>query len=188
MSIITVAWGTISMATMFIQGNSSFYALRLLLGITEAGFFPGVILYLTYWFPRSYLARVTAQFLIALPLSFVIGGPLSSFILAMNGMLGLHGWQWLFLVEGMPAFFTAFAALKFLPDGPQHASWLTDTGMLIGYARVSTEDQTLEVQREALRAAGCERIYEEKVSGAFRARPELDLDPLATEYLAFGAP
>jgi len=123
---IMAAWGLLAAANALVQTPISFYVVRFFLGVAEAGFTPGMFLYLTYWFPRSYLARVTAQFLIALPLSFVIGGPLSSIILAMDGMIGLHGWQWLFLVEGVPAFLIAFAVLKFLPDGPQHASWLTD--------------------------------------------------------------
>lgn len=123
---IMAAWGLLAAANALVQTPISFYVVRFFLGVAEAGFTPGMFLYLTYWFPRSYLARVTAQFLIALPLSFVIGGPLSSIILAMDGILGLHGWQWLFLVEGSPAFLIAFAVLKFLPDSPQHASWLTD--------------------------------------------------------------
>src|SRR4029077_6197659 len=86
---------------------------------------PGMLLYLTYWFPQTYLARVTANFMVAIPLSAVIGGPLSSVILGMDGVAGLHGWQWLFLIEGVPAFLLSFAVLKLLPDGPARASWLT---------------------------------------------------------------
>lgn len=123
---IMAAWGLLAAANALVRTPTGFYVVRFFLGVAEAGFTPGMFLYLTYWFPRSYLARVTSQFLIALPLSFVIGGPLSSLILGMDGMMGLHGWQWLFLVEGVPAFLIAFAVLKFLPDGPQHASWLTD--------------------------------------------------------------
>jgi MFS family permease len=81
-----------------VQGPTSFYVLRFLLGVAEAGFFPGILLYLTYWFPRAYLARFTANFMVAIPLSFAVGGPLSSMILGMDGVAGVHGWQWLFLI------------------------------------------------------------------------------------------
>jgi ACS family tartrate transporter-like MFS transporter len=97
-----------------------------------------MILYLTYWFPRGHLARFTAYFMIANPLSFVIGGPLSSLILGMDGMGGLHGWQWLFLMEGLPAFLLSFAVLRFLPDRPARAAWLTDEEMDTVAARLAT--------------------------------------------------
>jgi ACS family tartrate transporter-like MFS transporter len=92
--------------------------------MVESGFFPGMLLYLTYWFPQAYLARCVASFNASIPMSFVIGGPLSGIILGLNGALGLHGWQWLFLVEGIPAFLLAFAVLKLLPNGPADAPWL----------------------------------------------------------------
>jgi MFS transporter, ACS family, tartrate transporter len=95
------------------------------LGVAEAGFFPGMILYLTFWFPHLYRARFTAIFMAAIPLSSIFGGPLSGFILGMDGVAGLHGWQWLFLLEGLPACFLAVAVLKLLPDSPASAAWLT---------------------------------------------------------------
>ena len=122
---ILAAWGLISAANAFVQGPVSFYALRFLLGMIEAGFFPGMLLYLTYWFPQAYLARCVASFNASIPMSFVIGGPLSGLILGMDGALDLHGWQWLFLAEGIPASLLAFAVLKQLPDGPADASWLS---------------------------------------------------------------
>jgi MFS transporter, ACS family, tartrate transporter len=122
---ISATWGLLSASNALVQGPLSFYAVRFLLGVAEAGFFPGMLLYLTYWFPRTYLAHVTANFMVAIPLSFVIGGPLSSVILGMDGVARLHGWQWLFLIEGVPAFLLSFAVLKLLPDGPARASWLT---------------------------------------------------------------
>jgi MFS transporter, ACS family, tartrate transporter len=122
---IVAVWGALSAANAFAQGPASFYALRFLLGVTESGFFPGMIFYLTLWFPQAYLARYVAMFLTAIPLSFIVGGPLASLILGLGGVLGLHGWQWLFLLEGLPAMLVAFAVLKFLPDGPAHASWLS---------------------------------------------------------------
>jgi ACS family tartrate transporter-like MFS transporter len=123
---IMAVWGAISAANAFVRGPETFYALRFLLGVAEAGFFPGMVLYLTYWFPQSYRARFIAGFMIAIPLAFVIGGPLSGAILSLDGVLSLHGWQWLFVIEGLPAFFLAFVVLAFLPDGPATASWLSD--------------------------------------------------------------
>lgn len=125
MFCIMLAWGFISAANAFVQGPASFYALRLILGVAEAGFFPGMLFYLTCWFPQAYLARVTASFMIGIPLAFVIGGPVSSLILEMDGIGGLHGWQWLFIIEGIPAVVLAFIGLFVLPDGPAKASWLT---------------------------------------------------------------
>jgi ACS family tartrate transporter-like MFS transporter len=121
---IMAVWGAISAAGAFMQGPLSFYLLRFLLGVAEAGFFPGMLLYLTYWFPRSHRARFTASFMVAVPLSFVIGGPISGLILGMDGVAGIRGWQWLFLIEGAPAFVLAFVVLRLLPDGPAKASWL----------------------------------------------------------------
>jgi ACS family tartrate transporter-like MFS transporter len=122
---IMVAWGALSTANSLVRGPVSFYALRVFLGVAEAGFFPGMILYLTYWFPRAYRARFIALFMTAIPMSFIIGGPLSGTILALDGVSGLAGWQWLFLLEGLPACLLALAVLKFLPDGPTQASWLS---------------------------------------------------------------
>jgi MFS transporter, ACS family, tartrate transporter len=122
---IMAVWGLLSASNALVQTPISFYVVRFFLGVAEAGFVPGMFLYLTYWFPRGHLARLTAYFMIAVPLSFVIGGPVSSLILGMDGLAGLRGWQWLFLMEGLPAFLLAFAVLKFLPDRPARASWLT---------------------------------------------------------------
>jgi MFS transporter, ACS family, tartrate transporter len=122
---ILVTWGASSAACAFVQTPASFYALRFLLGVAEAGFFPGMVLYMTYWFPHSYRGRFAALFMTGIPLSFVIGGPLSGLILEMDGIAGLRGWQWLFLLEGLPACILGFASLKLLPDGPAHAAWLT---------------------------------------------------------------
>jgi ACS family tartrate transporter-like MFS transporter len=123
--IILAAWGLISAATAFVRTPAEFYAVRFLLGVAEAGFFPGMVYYLTLWFPEAYRARFTAWFLSAIPLSVVIGGPLAGLILGMDGIAGLRGWQWLFLIEGIPASLLAFAVLKLLPDGPAHARFLT---------------------------------------------------------------
>jgi len=137
---IMSAWGVLAAANALVRDPVSFYVVRFLLGVAEAGFFPGMLLYLNYWFPRGYLARCIAYFMVALPVSFIVGGPLSSFILGMDGMAGLHGWQWLFLLEGLPAVVLAFVALGFLPDGPARASWLTDKEKSAIAVRLSAEE------------------------------------------------
>jgi ACS family tartrate transporter-like MFS transporter len=119
---ILVTWGLLSASNAFVETPAGFYAVRFFLGVAEAGFFPGMLLYLTYWFPRSQLPRFTSNFMIAIPVSFVIGGPLATSILELDGVAGLRGWQWVFLIEGVPASLLAFAALKLLPDGPQAAT------------------------------------------------------------------
>ena len=140
MFLILAAWSLISAANALVHDPSTFYVLRFLLGIAEAGFFPGMIYYLTRWFPQAYLARNIAGFETALPLSFVVGGPLASLILGLDGTSGLHGWQWLFLAEGLPALVIAFAVLKFLPDGPADAPWLTDPEKALITSRLAAED------------------------------------------------
>ena len=137
---IMAVWGLLAASNALVQTPVSYYVVRFLLGVAEAGFIPGMFLYLTYWFPRGHLARYTAYFMIANPLSFVIGGPLSSLILRMDGLDGLHGWQWLFLLEGLPAFLLSFAVLKFLPDRPANAEWLTSREQDTVAARLSTEE------------------------------------------------
>ncbi len=136
---IMAAWGVLSAATAFVREPVAFYVLRFLLGVAESGFFPGMILYLTFWFPREYRARFTAFFMMAIPLSSTFGGPVSGLILGMDGVAGFRGWQWLFLIEGLPACFLAFAALKFLPDGPVAASFLSETEKQIIAARLAAE-------------------------------------------------
>lgn len=121
---IMFSWGLVSMATAFTQGAWSFYVLRFLLGVAEAGFFPGMMLYLTYWFPQSERAKFNSLFFAAIPLSSALGSPLSGYILGFDGVFGLHGWQWLFLLEGLPSCLLAFAVLIFLPDGPRRARFL----------------------------------------------------------------
>lgn len=136
---IMAAWGALSAATAFVREPGMFYVLRFLLGVAEAGFFPGIILYLTFWFPKEYRARFTATFMMAIPFSSVFGSPLSGLILGMEGIGGFHGWQWLFLIEGLPACALAFAVLKFLPDGPKDASFLTEAEKQTIAARLAQE-------------------------------------------------
>jgi len=123
-SRIMISWGVIASAMMLVSGPKSFYVLRFLLGFAEAGFFPGMILYLTYWFPQKYLARNVAFFMTAVALAGVVGGPVSGALLEMHGLWGLSGWQWLFLLEGIPAVLLGVAVLFYLPDRPEKSAWL----------------------------------------------------------------
>jgi len=123
--LMLAIWGVISAGNALMTGPRSYYAVRFALGVAEAGFFPGMLLYMTYWFPDSWRGRFVGIFMAAIPLANIIGGPLSTSILAMNGIAGLHGWQWMFILEGIPVTLLAFASLKLLPDRPANASWLT---------------------------------------------------------------
>ena len=124
---IMVTWGIISASTMFVESAFWFYVLRFLLGVAEAGFFPGIILYLTYWFPAANRVRVMALFITAVAVSNVIGAPVSGAIMQyMDGLNGWAGWQWLFLVEGLPSALVGLLVLVVLANGPRDARWLTD--------------------------------------------------------------
>src|SRR4051812_8780816 len=123
---VMITWGILSFCFAFIKGEWSFYSLRFLLGAAEAGFFPGIILYLTYWFPARYRAAVVSLFMAAAPISVLIGSPLSSALLEMEGILGFHGWQWLFIVEAVPAVLLGVMVLFYLTDRPEKAKWLAD--------------------------------------------------------------
>jgi ACS family tartrate transporter-like MFS transporter len=122
---IMVSWGLLSAAMIFVRGPYSFYLLRFLLGFAEAGFFPGVIYYLVCWFPGAYRARMMALFTAGIPLSTVIGAPLSSQLLKMSGIAGLPGWQWMFLLEGLPAVAIGILVFFTLPDRPRDAKFLS---------------------------------------------------------------
>ncbi len=123
--LMLAVWGVISASNAFMTGPLSYYGLRLILGITEAGFFPGMLLYMTYWFPNSWRGRFVGVFMMAIPMANIVGAPLSTTILGMDGLAGLHGWQWMFILEGLPATLLAFLSLKLLPDRPAKASWLS---------------------------------------------------------------
>ncbi len=121
---IMLTWGALSIAMMFVEGPMSFYALRFMLGVAEAGFLPGIIYYLGNWFPSIERARAVSWFMLAIPLSTVVGGPLAGVILRLSGWHGLAGWQWLFLLEGVPSVVLGFVVLAYLTDSPEQAHWL----------------------------------------------------------------
>ena len=123
---IMLTWGLLAMGMMFVRTPYQFYAMRFLLGMAEAGFFPGVLYYLTQWFPANLRARAISRFYVSLPLSAVFMGAVAGALLNLQGKLGLRGWQWLFLVEGMPALLLSVVFLKCLPDTPKGARWLTE--------------------------------------------------------------
>jgi ACS family tartrate transporter-like MFS transporter len=123
---IMIVWGFVSMAFMFIKGVTMFYSMRFLLGVAEAGFFPGVILYFTYWYPSRERARIVALFAVGGVAAGVVGSPISGALLGLNGLLGLAGWQWLFFLEAVPAILIGILVLFVLPNGPQQARWLSE--------------------------------------------------------------
>jgi len=122
---IMIGWGLVSMATMFVWDGPTFMVARVVLGIAEAGFFPGMVLFMTYWFPASERARTGALFMMASPIAVIIGAPMSMAILRLDGAFGLEGWQWLFLIEGAPAVILGVLALFVLTDRPEDARWLS---------------------------------------------------------------
>ncbi|HGN1704484.1 TPA: MFS transporter [Providencia rettgeri] len=143
LSRIMVTWGLISAAMMFAHDETTFIILRFLLGVSEAGFFPGVILYLTFWFPQNIRARVTGYFLFGAPLAFIIGGPLSGSLLALEGSsfaFGLYGWQLMFVVEGLLASLVGIWVFFYLDDRPEKAKWLTVEEKNALSAQLATEE------------------------------------------------
>ena len=140
---IMITWGILSALMMFVTTPTMFYVARFFLGAAEAGFFPGIILYLTYWFPAERRGRVTATFMTAVALSGVIGGPLSGYIMKnMTGMNGWAGWQWMFLLEGIPSVLIGIAVLFYLDDRISHAKWLTDAEKALLQRNIKAEEGT----------------------------------------------
>ena len=157
---IMISWGILSACMMFVTTPTMFYVVRFFLGVAEAGFFPGIILYLTYWYPAHRRAKQTAYFMTAVALSGIIGGPLSGWILRdFGGMNGWAGWQWMFLIEGIPSVVIGIVVLFFLDDRIAHAKWLTRRGE--GAARA----QHRRGQRRQGRGVGRRRAHAGAASG-----------------------
>jgi D-galactonate transporter len=138
---IMIAWGIVSTCTLFVKGTYSFYAIRFLLGIVESGFFPGVILYLTFWYPEKHRAKMVAIFMSAVPLSGIVAGPLSGWILDRMSKIGsISSWQWLFVMEGIPSVIAGFITLRYLVDNPTKAKFLTDEERMLVLGRLKEEE------------------------------------------------
>jgi ACS family tartrate transporter-like MFS transporter len=150
---IMITWGVVSSGMMFVRGAGGFYAMRFLLGAAEAGFFPGIIFYLTRWFPARELARTIAAFMTAVVVAGIIGGPVSGLLLSLHGAWGLEGWQWLFLLEGLPAVVLGFIVLTTLTERPEHASWLTADERLALADCLASESALCTVRTHTVRAA-----------------------------------
>ncbi len=163
---VMVTWGLISSATAFVSHSRGLYLLRFLLGAAEAGFFPGVILYLSYWFPEQWRARVTAGFMAAIPVASFLGSPISAALLGLDGKFGFAGWQWMFLLEGLPAVLLGLVVLAYLTDRVSQARWLTsqERGWLIDKLQAEAErarpsPQTLWTQILTANVLGLGLIY-----------------------------
>ncbi len=144
---IMISWGLISAATIFVTGPASLYLLRFLLGVAEAGFFPGVAFYLGTFFPAEYRTRMIAWFMVAVPVSSIVAGPVSGALLQMDGLWGLSGWKWLFLLEGLPVVALGLAMTKVLADRPDDAAWLTPAERRLIRDRIGNEPREREVRR-----------------------------------------
>jgi ACS family tartrate transporter-like MFS transporter len=159
---IMISWGLVSCLTMAVTGPWSFFAVRILLGVAEAGFFPGIVFYLTWWFPARERARVLALFMAAGPVNGIISNPLSGAILQyLQGVAGLEGWQWLFLLEGIPSVLLGFAILFYLTDSPEQARWLTpaERSWLVGCLRDEERYRQLRHGTGLLRALVDPRVW-----------------------------
>ena len=144
---ILITWGIISGLTAFVWGEWSFYGVRFVLGLAEAGFYPGIILYLTWWFPSSYRSRIIGIFMTAIPISIILGSIVSSQLLRLDGSLGLQGWQWLFILEAVPPVILGVVVMFYLTDGPAEAHWLRADQREWLANRLQTE----QAQRESIR-------------------------------------
>jgi len=140
---IIIVWGLVSMATLWVNSVASFYGLRFLLGIGEAGFFPGVIYYLTLWYPNARRTQTISVFLLAIPMTGIVGSLLSGWIMTFfDNWQGLHGWQWLFIIEGIPAVLLGFLSFWVLSDSPAKATWLNEDEKALLLANLASEDTT----------------------------------------------
>jgi ACS family tartrate transporter-like MFS transporter len=159
MARIMITWGIAAAATALAVGPNSFYLIRSILGIAEAGFFPGVIFYLSTWFPPQYRTRVLTWFTLAVPLSSLIGGPVSTALLQVDGWLGLKGWQWMFIIEGLPACLLGFVTLKILADKPADAKWLTKEECMALQKMAAGDNATKQAKNSLGSALKDVRIY-----------------------------
>lgn len=157
---IMFTWGLVSAAMVFVSGQWSLVTVRFLLGIAEAGFFPGIIFYLTLWFPSVYRARIVGLFMAAIPLSGVIGGPVSGYLLGLNGVAGLQGWQWLFILEAAPALILSIVVLLYLTDRPADAHWLAPDERAWLATRL---DQERQIREQAARFSVRDALLNPKV-------------------------
>ena len=139
---IMLSWGVISGCMAFVSGETSFLVVRFLLGAAEAGFFPGIIFFLTLWFPSAYRGRIAGYFMAAIPLSSVLGAPLSSYLLGLEGVMGMHGWQWMFILEAVPAVILSVFVLAYLTDRPADATWLREDERAWLATRLLQEERT----------------------------------------------
>ncbi len=135
---IMLTWGVVSMATAFVTGPYSFYAMRFVLGLAEAGLYPGILLYFTYWFPAARRARIIALFCMGIPAANILGSPLSGWLLGME-TAGLHGWQWMYLLEAIPTLLLGLAVLAWMPDNPAKAKWLSQHEKTVVLARLAAD-------------------------------------------------
>ena len=147
---IMIVWGVVSSLSLFARTPLSFYVLRFLLGVVESGFFPGVVLYLTFWYPRAHRAKMVSAFMSAIALSGAFGGPVSGWIMARAAHLGgLAGWQWLFLLEGIPSVLVGITAIFYLDDGPHKAPWLKSEERQLLLERLAEEEALKREQGES---------------------------------------
>ena len=153
---IMLTWGLVSAAMMFAHDETTFYVLRFLLGVAEAGFFPGVILYLTYWFPAAHRGQAMGFFYFGAPLAFIFGSPLSGLLLEMNGVAGWHGWQWMFMVEGLMAMAVGAWAYFYLDNRPVDAKWLDGEERRLLLEMLEREERAKGNQHHSLLAAMCQ--------------------------------
>jgi len=145
---IMITWGILSGATAFCTGPYSFLVLRFLLGVAEAGFFPGLVLFFTYWFPDRHRARIVGGFFVALPLAVMTGAPISTALLGLDGLQGLTGWQWIFIAEAAPTVLLGIAALFFVTDRPAQARWLSAEERIWLTGIIDDERRRIEARRK----------------------------------------
>lgn len=178
---IMITWGVLASALMFVRTPAQFYVLRFCLGVAEAGFFPAIMYYLSQWYPASMRARSSAWFMTAIPLSGLLGGPLGGWLIGLNGAGGLAGWQWLFLVEGVPSVVLGFAVLRYLTETPDNATWLPapQRDWLVERLRRDRETSPAPHGMPPLRALGHPLIW-------LVALPELLVTTAGYAYLFWG--